>query len=307
MTMRVRKTTIATYAVLAATAVSPLVLLPNTPTFPGAMASTPAPPPVIQVRAIVRDFRGAAEAGGHADFEVFHGARRIGVVQNTLDENGKPVLADPIGRTVDTEFTDSGGRPIMPAMYDAAAGDVAGVLGTPSDAVVVSSAGFAQWYRDVPGVNLSTTATLTLRLDTTTNTYIFDSDTDPTYAALGGFFPIDDELFGDYGSTGHNFHFTTEVISRFNYRRGTGQMFKFTGDDDVWVFIDGKLVIDLGGVHPKLEQFVDLDRLAWLTDGENYSLNIFHAERHTIQSNFRIETTLPLEPVYMPAITAAYD
>lgn len=86
----------------------------------------------------------------------------------------------------------------------------------------------------------------------------------------------------------HIHHFTTQINSSFTY--SGGESFTFTGDD-VWVFINKKLVIDIGGVHGNSPGTSDLDTLG-LTVGNTYPLDVFHAERHTTQSNFRIDTTI---------------
>lgn len=75
----------------------------------------------------------------------------------------------------------------------------------------------------------------------------------------------------------------------------------------MWVFINGEMVIDIGGVHGKVSQMVELDRLD-LTDGQVCTLDFFFAERHRTESNFRIDTTLRLEPdPVMPTVSALYD
>jgi len=111
------------------------------------------------------------------------------------------------------------------------------------------------------------------------------------------YFPLDNAGFGNQtqylpqGCPNHNFSFTTEIHTSFVYQ-GT-ESFTFVGDDDVWVFINGQLVIDLGGRHSQLTGKVDVTKLG-LTVGQTYPLDVFNAERHTTQSNFRIDTTLTL-------------
>jgi len=141
---------------------------------------------------------------------------------------------------------------------------------------------FDQWYRDVDGVNLSLPQSILLT-ESGGGTFTFSSD---------AFFPIDDQGFGNQGRE-HNFHFTYEIRTEFQYLGG--EVFTFTGDDDLFTFINGRLAIDLGGVHGPESQSIDLDAQAsqlGITVGEVYSLDFFFAERHTTQSNFRIDTTI---------------
>lgn len=259
---------------------------------------------------VVRDMK-AVDNGGHADFErtpTGGFGHYMGQAADSLDQDGKPVFAST-GYKVSSEWTNSAGKNIMrPRGYLAAKdGDHAGAVAGSTGGSITTAAAFAQWYRDVPGVNTSKSLAITLKRQANTNKYVFDDKSDSAYVAAGGFFPINGQLYGNYASTGKNFHFTYELNTNFKYQKGSGQSFMFTGDDDVWVYVDGKLVIDLGGVHSAVSQTIDMDRCSWLEDGKTYSLKFFFAERHTTQSNFRIETTLSLINVEVPTVSALYD
>ncbi len=94
-----------------------------------------------------------------------------------------------------------------------------------------------------------------------------------TYAATWGnatnkpgFFPFDKNYWQDHvGSTAHDLGFGMKLEIPFTLNAGglledgvTPQTFDFSGDDDLWVFVDGNLVLDLGGDHNKTTGTINL-------------------------------------------------
>jgi fibro-slime domain-containing protein len=237
------------------------------------------------------------------DKEYFGGTIATGVLAkggNNADS------ADFFGPTI---MLSTNGTPLNPTLsltYDASREDVMGELGPHDAGAIESAASFAQWFRDVPGVNMSRPLAITFHMQDD-GTYVYDAATDPRFVGVGGFFPIENDLFGQSGGTpDRNFHFTVEFQADFTYWSDAGNFFRFSADGDLWVFINGVLVIDLGGVHGREEQFIDLDRLC-LENGERYRISIFRAQRHRPESEFRVHTDLPLEPRDVPTATALFD
>ncbi len=148
---------------------------------------------------------------------------------------------------------------------------------------------FADWYVNTPSVNKP--YVMDLWLEPQGEFFVFDTTK---------FFPLDApwDTFsaGDLQSDGiaeRNFLFTTEIHTAFEYK-GT-EVFNFRGDDDVWIYVNNKLAVDIGGIHSAQDGNIDLAARGaefGLTVGQVYNLDMFQAERNPVGSNFRIQTSL---------------
>lgn len=150
---------------------------------------------------------------------------------------------------------------------------------------LTSAESFAQWY----ATDSSSTHTFIRDLEfheTEANSRIYEYSNDE-------FFPLGPHEGWGKEDFDKNFGFTTEIAIDFAY--SPGQTFRFTGDDDLWIFIDGKLALDIGGLHSAVTDEINLDEHAAahnLVVGKLYRMRIFHAERHTNRSTFHVRANI---------------
>lgn len=215
----------------------------------------------------------------HPDFEIFSGSGSTGMVGATL----------------------VGGKP----SYTGACQQGSTLASTCGSAQSTSAANFAQWYAnaDIANVMTRTVTTMTMTKVMSTTNY-----RNPTFGA--SLFPLDTGGFiasnRESLTASHNFGFTSEIHHWFKFNGG--EILTFSGDDDVWVYVGGKLALDMGGLHSRQDRTIRLNatgsvdcfagnstsagacatasRALGLVVGNVYEMALFHAERHSTGSNF---------------------
>lgn len=127
-------------------------------------------------------------------------------------------------------------------------------------------------------------------------TKVIDKNGDQRATAGSNFFPLDGVPRSEKSDNGnHNYFFGMRYDVTFKIGDYVGPLnYTFTGDDDLWVVLDGKkIVIDLGGIHQAAKKEVNLWDYVKHKDENEHTLTILYMERGAYESNCQMEFTLP--------------
>lgn len=225
---------------------------------------------------------------GHEDFDLPTGYRVSGNVAAQLQDH--PQWAGG-GREVLAEFEAPDGQAVAPLTYGLT-GPCTSDLGSAGAWGTVSSgkvSRFNQWYRHVLGVNVPVMVPMMLT---------FHDDDGFGYA-------LSDLAFAPLGPRDHSF--TWNVSLFFVYESCADQEIAIESAGDVWMFIDGQLVIDYQQRGTVTHQSIELDRLG-LIDGKIYPLRIFYASRGgDSRFGFKVYNTKLSQPRSPVNPAGAYD
>ena len=116
-----------------------------------------------------------------------------------------------------------------------------------------------------------------------------DGNNDTNRTALIGSFPDSDD------GVAHNSFFGMQYAVKFTLTEDyVGPLeYYFFGDDDMWVFLDDKLVCDIGGVHSSVGEYVNLWDYLEKGRAGKHTLSFFYTERGASGSTCYMSFTLP--------------
>ena len=171
----------------------------------------------------------------HPDFNLEPadgGGRYVGIVAPQLDTDGKPAFKST-GHNVLEDWTDEQGNPIAPPNEYAPAtpGDQPGALSPREGGAVTSAETFSRWFRATPGVNRRSEGAMS-----------FETTPDGSYVLNA---PLDTLADGNT--------YTAELGWTFIHEPGHDAFLTIETDAEAWVYIDGELVIDGGGIGDSID------------------------------------------------------
>ncbi|MEI9948669.1 MAG: hypothetical protein WDO74_06705 [Pseudomonadota bacterium] len=203
---------------------------------------------------VVRDFKGKNETGGHPDFEAYSGSGASkGIVKATLGMDQKP------------EYNGTG--PIIDAK---------------NGQQTTSKMDFDQWYRATENVNKP--YVVYFYFQPNGNVLTFQST---------AFFPLDGKGWGNTKGSNHNFGFTTEVHTEFTYKGGEPSRLPATMICGCSSTTSWRLTWAACTRKPPTRSCsIRKLRSSGSASATTTPLDLFHAERHTAESNFRVDTNL---------------
>jgi fibro-slime domain-containing protein len=170
-----------------------------------------------------------------------------------------------------------------------------------STAKVASVASFKEWYTSTPAVNKVVDLEVTaVKRSALLNSFGGDDM---------GWYPIDGKGQGNTDIVApdvavgeeltldpmHNALFTAKFEAQFYYQGGKNETIITESDDDSWIFINGKLAVDNGGLHGFIPASVKLDEVAdklGLKPGKHYPITFFYAERQFGAAKYRVTTNM---------------
>jgi fibro-slime domain-containing protein len=179
-------------------------------------------------------------------------------------------------------FSDTAGTAIAAGVIDASGG-------------ITSAETFGEWFRPVMEKNMGLLHSITL-VDDGTGVYTYIDDE---------FHPIDGRGLENEGQP-HNHFFTYHIAADFTYQVCGNQFIEFDGADDAWIFVNGQLVMDRGGVLPGVSQIIEMDRLG-LEDKGLYQVHFYYAQRQAVTAAFHLRTNIPLKTAGQVAVSDQFD